>query len=268
VENNMKKIRLLLAAFAASAAFNANASQYTDLWFNPQESGWGMNVVQQQETAFVTLFVYGPDGKPTWYVASNAKVIGYVGAFPVFEGTLYRTEGPWHGGPFDPARVGTTAVGTLSLEVKAKDRIRVQYTAEGVAVSRDVSRFTWSAQLGGGNFLMSFNLREATPGGTPVGTLQLTAEALMLLTGDGIAVLRAADQLGRLCEYRGPYAQTGKLGAFSGSFTCTAGNNGVLASAGTFEVSDLEVSSHGVTGYLRSWSTSANHFGRFGGALM
>ncbi len=81
----MTPIRLAIAAALAAASLSSPVasaatvpvnigSQYTDLWWNPQENGWGMNVVQQGETAFITLFVYGPDDKPTWYVASAAQV--------------------------------------------------------------------------------------------------------------------------------------------------------------------------------------------------
>jgi hypothetical protein len=38
----------------------------TDPWWNPQEGGWGVNVVQRGETAFIGPFVHGPDGRPTW----------------------------------------------------------------------------------------------------------------------------------------------------------------------------------------------------------
>jgi hypothetical protein len=51
----------------------SSPADYSDLWWNSQESGWGMNIVQQGSIVFVTLFVYGPDGKPTWYVAPDAQ---------------------------------------------------------------------------------------------------------------------------------------------------------------------------------------------------
>ena len=44
----------------AATPFSVDAS---DLWYNPAESGWGVNLAQQGDTAFLTLYVYGSDGK-------------------------------------------------------------------------------------------------------------------------------------------------------------------------------------------------------------
>jgi hypothetical protein len=264
----MNLVKRLGAVVAAWVALCAHAN-YTDLWYNAQESGWGANVVQQEETAFVTLFVYGRDGAPTWYVASDARVIAYMpGALPLFTGTLYRTRGPWHGGPFDPSRVSVTPVGTVWLEALAKDRMRITYDVEGDHVVREVVRQTWAVPLTGGFYTATFSLRQApSPSGTPFGTLQFHAEMLVHLD-DGSAFLRADDSLGRRCEYRGAHRQAGKLATVTGEFTCDAGAHGAEAMAGTFEITELEVTAHGITGYLRTTSPSRVQYGRFGAALL
>lgn len=264
----MTFLRSLWAATAACVGLAAHAN-YTDLWYNPQESGWGANVVQQLETAFVTLFVYGTDGEPTWYVASDAHIVAYMpGALPLFSGTLYRTRGPWHGGAFDPSKVSAVPVGTVWLEALAKDRMRITYDAEGTHVVREVVRQTWALPIAGANYAGSFNLRQApAPSGTPFGTLQFHAD-LLLHVDDGNAFLRADDSLGRRCEYRGAHRQAGKLATVAGNFACTAGANGVEGTAGTFEITDFEVTSHGITGYLRTASPTLVQYGRFGGPLL
>jgi hypothetical protein len=254
----MKIIRSFIAALAAAASLGAGAGQYSDLWWNPQESGWGVNVVQQLETAFVTLFVYGPDGSPTWYVAPEAHVIAYgSGGLPLFEGALYSTRGPWHGGPFDPASVQAYPVGRVSLEVLAKDRMRVHYTTGSVAQVKEVVRQTWQPSLLAANYTGQFVLRQAPLSGPPYGSLEYQADVLAHFAEEGF--MRVDDALGRRCEYRGPWAQRGKLLSFSGSYTCTSGDS----PAGTFEMADVEVSDHGVTGYLRTSSATLKEFGRF-----
>ena len=259
----MNNITRWLAATLLVLALPARASQYTDLWFNPRENGWGMNVVQQLETAFVTLFVYGADGKPTWYVASDARVIAYAtGGLPVFAGTLYRTDGPWHGGPFDAARFHITPVGTITMEALAIDRMRVEYTADGVGpITREVIRMTWQYPLVAANYAAQFVMRESIPGQAPYGTRLYQADVLLHFE-DSQAFMRVDDHLGVRCEYRGPFIQSGKIARASGSFTCDGGD----APAGTFEISDFEVSPHGVTGYLRTFAASRNSFGRFAAA--
>ena len=51
----MKKLLALLAAGLMLGSFNAAgaAANYSDTWWNPQEIGTGLQMVQQGETAFV-----------------------------------------------------------------------------------------------------------------------------------------------------------------------------------------------------------------------
>jgi len=61
----MKRLlALAAAAFALPALASTHSTDYTDLWYLPAESGWGVNVVQQNDIVFATFFVYGPDGTP------------------------------------------------------------------------------------------------------------------------------------------------------------------------------------------------------------
>jgi hypothetical protein len=260
----MDLLRRLAACAASCLAMSAHAN-YSDLWYNPQESGWGANVVQQLETAFVTLFVYGPDGAPTWYVASDARVVAYTSSgLPLFAGTLYRTRGPWHGGPFDPAKVTVIPVGHITLEALARDRMRIEYEAEGVTVTREAVRQTWQVPITGANYIAAFNLRQAVPGSLPHGTMDYRADVLLHID-EGIAFIRADDELGRRCEYRGAHRQAGRLATVEGEYTCSAGRDGVEGGSGTFTLTDLEITMHGITGYLRTASSALVQYGRFGG---
>lgn len=77
----MERLRTRIAAalltLLAWLPCSSSASIYdvTGLWYNPNESGWGMNVIQQSSTLFITMFVYGTDGRPTWYVASDTRLV-------------------------------------------------------------------------------------------------------------------------------------------------------------------------------------------------
>ena len=257
----MQEWRQWLAALAAATVPAAHAGAYTDLWWNPQESGWGVNVVQQLETAFVTMFVYGADGKPTWYVAPNAQVTHYGTPGPIFGGTLYRTEGPFHAGPFDPKKVKAVVAGQVTLEVLARDRMRVYYSAEGSPqIVKEVVRQTWQQEMLAANYAGQFVLRQSRPGEPAYGSRIYGAEVLISAI-EPEAFMRVDDHLGRRCEYRGPWQQTGKLARFTGTFSCSSGENG----PGTFELSDIEVTAHGITGYLRTFS-GVNETGRFSAA--
>src|SRR5215207_11325714 len=82
---------LVTLGMAQPASATSFSTDYTDLWFSPAESGWGLNLSQQGNTMFGTLFVYGTDQTPRWYVAS-ALVATSTNSFT---GALYRTTGPY-----------------------------------------------------------------------------------------------------------------------------------------------------------------------------
>jgi hypothetical protein len=259
----MRTLRHCAAALAAMLALDAGATRFSDLWFNPSESGWGVNVVQQGEHAFVTLFVYGPDGEPRWYVASDARItlLSNPGALPVFEGDLYRARGPWHGGPFDPAAVRVERVGRIYLEALAADRLRVSYSAEGTSATKEVRRQTFASSEHWGSYASQFVLRTSRPGEAPVSVNRYSAEVVLQLDA-GEGYMRTDDAAGNRCEYRGPYQQAGRLVNFTGTFSCSAD----AAVAGTFEITDLEVTTNGFTGYLRKASAGLSQYGRISGA--
>ena len=68
----------------------ANAvTNYTDMWFNPSESGWGVNFTQDYNgPIFATFFVYAASGSPTW-------VVGLLALDPASRGMLDTTSLPW-----------------------------------------------------------------------------------------------------------------------------------------------------------------------------
>jgi hypothetical protein len=61
---------LLLVVFTSMRADAASTTNYSDQWWIPAESGWGASVLQQWDTLFIDLFVYGTDNKPAWFTAA------------------------------------------------------------------------------------------------------------------------------------------------------------------------------------------------------
>jgi hypothetical protein len=257
----MKSIRLLFAALVAALSLQATAapSDYSDLWWNPQESGWGMNIVQQGDTAFVTLFVYDPDGRPTWYVATNAaRYAEDASGNPAFRGLLYKTMGPWQGGPFDPSKVSLQIVGDIVIEPRAGGKLEIEYYAAGARVNKIVQRQTFGQPDLGANYHGSFRLRQATPAGVPYGTAEYAAEVLLHLEGSD-AFLRVTEISSR-CEYRGQRAAAGRFATISGRYECADGESG------SFEIADFEVTQHAISGYLRLRNETRHQNGRFAAA--
>jgi hypothetical protein len=114
------------------------AVDYTDLWYNAAESGWGMAISHQFGIMFLAWFVYDAGGNPTWYVASSCVVSGNG-----CSGTLYRTTGPPFGPTFDPNAVHAFSVGTVSLSFTDANDATLSYTVDGVRATKVIARQTF-----------------------------------------------------------------------------------------------------------------------------
>lgn len=108
---------------------------YTDLWWNPNESGWGINLNHQANLMFATLFTFAPDGRNLWLVASDLS------RQPdgSFTGPLYRTTGPvFNAQPW--TAVSVTQVGTMTIAFNGADAATLTYTFNGTSVTKQISR--------------------------------------------------------------------------------------------------------------------------------
>ena len=112
------------------------ASNFQDLWWNPEEPGWGINVAHQGDTLFATLFTYAPDGRGAWYAMSNGA---RAGASASFSGTLFRTSGPaFNAVPWTSATA--TPVGTMSFSFRDGNAGTLTYDVGGVKVTKPIQR--------------------------------------------------------------------------------------------------------------------------------
>jgi hypothetical protein len=81
---------------SALANYSQGDSKYTDLWWNPDESGWGIGVFHYKATIFSVLFVYNSTHQPTWYVLSlNESTQPGDTAQRSFDGPVFVTHGSW-----------------------------------------------------------------------------------------------------------------------------------------------------------------------------
>lgn len=110
----------------------APAIDYTGLWWNANESGWGIAITQQFSTIFATWFTYDDAGAPVWYVASNCAIVGNS-----CNGDLYYVVGgtpptmAWKGG----ART-VSKVGVININFASTTAGTLNYTINGVSGSR------------------------------------------------------------------------------------------------------------------------------------
>jgi len=116
--------------------FNYPAVDYTDHWWNAQESGWGISIMQHpSDRLFAVWFVYNQSGQPVWYTLQGSWITP-----AQFTGPVYRTMGPYFGGLFDPSQVGITQVGTGTLYFPDANSGRFSYTVEGVSGTKLITR--------------------------------------------------------------------------------------------------------------------------------
>lgn len=133
----------LATNFAGNSASVAGAPviNFTGLWFNPAESGWGINFSHQGDLIFASWFTYDLAGKGTWLVMTASKT-----APNTYTGTLIQGTGPaFDAVPFPPlgspggAMVsGLTGSGTLTFSDANNGTFT--YTVNGITQAKAITR--------------------------------------------------------------------------------------------------------------------------------
>ncbi len=112
----------------------------SDIWWNPRQSGWGLQLAEQGNTLVVAWYTYGADRQPIWLLATLAR-----DSSGRFAGALRR---PITGTPFAQIN-GTVAsgdlpiVGDATVEFVDGQRGVFRYRVDGVSQSRDIERFVY-----------------------------------------------------------------------------------------------------------------------------
>ena len=118
-------------------AVSAPFADFTDLWWNPNESGWGLNLIQHPSNQiFGVWYTYDANGKRIWFVMSG----GAWTSSSTFTGDLYQTAGPPYNTQFNPANVTVTRVGTGTLSFTSANAGTWTYSINGVTGTKSLSR--------------------------------------------------------------------------------------------------------------------------------
>jgi hypothetical protein len=257
----MRKLLPIVAlafAWPAGAFASSFSVDVSDLWWNPAESGWGLNLIQEADIAFGTLFVYGTDGRAHWYAAPDLQ--GSHGAdldTGSFSGEIYETTGPYFGGTFNPSLVTVRDAGTLSFALQSPDTASVNYTIDGVAVHKVVTRQTWRTNDINGHYVLTRAFRgyHCAPD-TPV--TQNLGIATVSQSGNSLAITTTGGNPS--CTFMGDYTQSGRMGLSSGNVTCNDG------SSGSYRMQEIEVGQHAISARLNVTGGGCQLLGHLGGA--
>ena len=121
----------------AAPPYDFPVVDYTDHWWNPQESGWGLSIMQHpSDRLFAVWFVYDASNQPVWFTLQPGKWDSPV----TYTGPIYKTTGPYFGGPFSPNQVGVTLVGNGMLSFKDYTSGTFSYTVEGMSGNKAITR--------------------------------------------------------------------------------------------------------------------------------
>jgi len=108
---------------------------YSDLWWNPGESGWGLNIVQHPSgNIFAVMYTYDTPNRPMWYVMPG----GTWSSSTVFTGALYRVTGSPASLPFKGGDV--VQVGTATFSFTDASNGSLTYTVSGTQVSKTIQK--------------------------------------------------------------------------------------------------------------------------------
>lgn len=259
----MRAIRVALAAtffamtiHATVARGSAYSIDQSDLWWNPLESGWGIQFVQRGNQIFATMFVYASDGSPIWYTALLAPSTPLT-----WSGDLYATTGTWLGAPvFNPTTTMAKKVGTMSWAAAANGTSgTLNYTVNGLAVAKQLVREFIVFDDFSGTFLGG--IHDTLTGCTNSsmnGSFDDYATATITQSGQNLTFAIETLIAGLSCTFNGTLMQDGRFGNATGTFTC----NGTLSS-GTLSsvvVGPDSITAHFMDSNLGNGCASSGYF--------
>ncbi|HUP31285.1 MAG TPA: hypothetical protein VM122_13990 [Usitatibacter sp.] len=264
-----------VAAIALACPAHAQVSQvdYSDLWWDPAENGWGVGLQRQGDVMFAALFLYGPDGASSWYFASDMRASD--AAARSWTGKLYRANGPTFSAPFDrPATV--TEIGTAAIDFVNPSAGRLVYRVGGTTITKDIERMTWRVPAIDGSYYGGLTtVVSSCNDASQEGTFDLMG-ALGVSASNGRTVLSVTSAnlaTPSKCTFSGTRRQEGRLGAVEGTYTCSIftgsddrGENPRFAGRqGSFVMERMALGANGFSAKLVAVDQDCTYTGNFGG---
>jgi len=253
---------LATCAVSLSASATTISADYTDQWWNASESGWGVNFIQQNDVIFATLFVYGTDNTPRWYVATMRP------SGQAFSGPLSATTGPYFGsGSFNPASVGVSTVGAMTVAFANQYSGTLTYSVNGVSVTKSIVRQTFAEQNIAGNYLGGLTAQGTNCRNTSNGPILIFDALIASQTGRNVSMLvKFTSTTGQAsqCTFAGTLTAQGRVAqVVNGNWNCTFG--GSPGNVGTFQLDMLDASQQGFTSRFSGSDQFCTYNGFFGG---
>jgi hypothetical protein len=257
----LKRFAVAFACLFASMA-PAHAYDYTDVYFNPNESGWGVFLVQSDTTQFLAFFIYDSSNKPVWYTAQLA-----LQSSGAFTGPLVATTGSYFAGAWNPSQLTVNAAaGTASFTPLDRYRATLTYQVNGApAVTKTIQRQTLTSQnltgpYDGALFGTTANCTDPTQNDPQGGRYYINMSNVQ--NGEQAAALNITfQQTNWVCRIDGPLAHVGRLYKMTNAtFSCTGTG---APSATTVTVNGLHPTAEGLEGHINGRINNCDFDGGF-----
>jgi hypothetical protein len=212
--------RITIAAFSAvlAIATPARATNYQDLWWNPNESGWGIQIVQQADVMFATWFVYAQNGQPLWFttVARPQSAGSNIWIGP----EVYGVTGTFFG-TVTFAPIVVRVAGNARFTFTDAKSGTLTYTYDNTTVNKPITRqnlvpINISGTYQGGIFRSGTGCSNTNNNGTRLGD----PTTFSVVHTAGTDALTINELGGTLCRFSGTLTQFGSSYEASGSYTC------------------------------------------------
>lgn len=141
--------RLPLSATPLNCRFTsgsrATATNYSDLWWNAAESGWGLTLLQQGNAMFVAWYSYADDQAPQWLTSVATRQSD--GSF------LGRLNRPTSGTAFNREPEGAVTalplpdVGEVRLRFTNGETGTMAFTVDGTTRTKPITRFAFGTSV-------------------------------------------------------------------------------------------------------------------------
>lgn len=219
---------ILAVAISFGQQASSKTTDFSDVWATAAEDGWSVLFVQQDFTIFAAMYVYGPDGKATWYAAALA----YQGRNTfVWSGDLFTATGPWFAStPFASSAVTVAVVGTMTFSASLTDLRKgtLTYTVNGMQVEKQIQRYLFAYEHFGGIYsgVMS---RQGTGATCDSAGNSSALPVSVEIEHNSTAMAIVTRSNANTCTFPGTYTQAGHFGQLLGSYVCTSGDHGNFA---------------------------------------
>lgn len=220
----------IVVAFAFASIAHAQApavpktnitTDLTDIWWPDAEPGWGIQFVHNADIVFATLYVYGPAGEPTFYVAvlENTPIGG-----GTWTGTLYSTTGSHFAANWNPAAAGDTPIGTMTFTLSGIGAGTLAYNVGATNVIKFIKRQPLRAENNDDSYRIQHTWSTMGPGCGSADAYTAPASGGMEIFSVGdvpivIIALREGSSP-ETCQMQATYSQVGRFGQYTGDIDC------------------------------------------------